>query len=246
MNFSRHARIAGFFLAAGCLLSLSVAAACSIWYTRVRILEVETRWDVKTGDWGWDPVTRKEFRPDPDHAARRVRLLPYLELGNLPPTDLRDESCSEGLFVHQSFGREYEVLQVTRWYVTRGNTWTCTGIEGAASLHVGWPLACLWTEGPLRPNPFDVLDLPGVIAVPNWLRPTQRGQFGAAIPTRIIPLGLALTSAFYGALLACAVALPRSLRTALRLRRNHCPSCNYNRHGLASGAACPECGMVGS
>jgi hypothetical protein len=46
-------------------------------------------------------------------------------------------------------------------------------------------------------------------------------------------------------LLACAptaFAWQLELRRRRRSRIGHCPTCNYNLAGLASGAACPECG----
>lgn len=86
--------------------------------------------------------------------------------------------------------------------------------------------------------------MPGIIPAPEWLRPTQVSDFAAAIPTEIIPLNLAINSALYGALIGLPLAFARTLLRHLRLRRNHCPRCNYNRHGLPPSAPCPECGPV--
>jgi hypothetical protein len=67
---------------------------------------------------------------------------------------------------------------------------------------------------------------------------------GYGLPTRILPLGFALNT-----LLAAGVVLGvvEGLGAARRWRRRskgRCPSCNYDRGGLARDAACPECGLM--
>jgi hypothetical protein len=57
-----------------------------------------------------------------------------------------------------------------------------------------------------------------------------------------LPVGFAMDTAFYGAIWWLFMAGPLKLRRHFRLRRNHCPHCNYNLAGLASGSKCPECG----
>lgn len=61
-----------------------------------------------------------------------------------------------------------------------------------------------------------------------------------AIVYHPLPLGVAVNSCFY-ALPVLALLLVTPLRRSLRLRRGHCPRCNYDlRSDFPSG--CPECG----
>jgi hypothetical protein len=58
--------------------------------------------------------------------------------------------------------------------------------------------------------------------------------------------GLLLDTAIYSILVwvFCGGAFHAGLRYRrhLRLRRNHCPTCNYNLRGLSPSSPCPECG----
>jgi hypothetical protein len=62
------------------------------------------------------------------------------------------------------------------------------------------------------------------------------------LPTRILPLGFALNTLFYAAVLLGIVEGPAFARRRVRRGRGRCPSCGYDRAGLAEGSACPECG----
>lgn len=80
------------------------------------------------------------------------------------------------------------------------------------------------------------------------LRPPDRFDPETLLPTRIVPLGFALNTLLAaGVLLGVVegVAFAR-LWVSRRVRRasGRCPSCGYDRRGLAADAACPECGRV--
>ncbi len=65
---------------------------------------------------------------------------------------------------------------------------------------------------------------------------------GACLPLRVIPLGFALDTALAAGVLLGVVEGLASARRRVRRARGRCPSCNYDRRGLAADAACPECG----
>jgi hypothetical protein len=59
------------------------------------------------------------------------------------------------------------------------------------------------------------------------------------LPTLPIWRGLAVNTAFYGALWLIPLTLPSLVIAHRRRRRGHCPACNYN---LTGSTSCPECG----
>ena len=71
----------------------------------------------------------------------------------------------------------------------------------------------------------------------SWVIPKQ-----LSLPTELLPLGFALNTLFYAAVLLGMVECIAFARRRLRHRKGRCPSCGYDRAGLAEGAACPECG----
>jgi hypothetical protein len=46
------------------------------------------------------------------------------------------------------------------------------------------------------------------------------------------------------ALVCSSVVWRVDIRAGGRTRRNHCPTCNYNRRGLPGASPCPECGSL--
>jgi hypothetical protein len=72
------------------------------------------------------------------------------------------------------------------------------------------------------------------------LRPSD--GFDGRFPTRILPLGFALNTLFYAAVLLGTVEGVAFARRRVRRGKGRCPSCGYDRAGLAEGSACPECG----
>jgi hypothetical protein len=74
-------------------------------------------------------------------------------------------------------------------------------------------------------------DIPGFIA-----------KHIIVLPTAVLPLGFALNTLFYAAVLLGVVEGVAFARRRIRRRKGRCASCGYDRAGLAEGAACPECG----
>jgi hypothetical protein len=62
------------------------------------------------------------------------------------------------------------------------------------------------------------------------------------LPATFAVLGFALNTLFYAAVLLGVVECVAFARRRVRRGKGRCPSCGYDRAGLAEGSACPECG----
>lgn len=79
--------------------------------------------------------------------------------------------------------------------------------------------------------------------MPEFLRSDHSTDGSPILPYGVVWSGFLLNTAFYGAIFWMLLLGRRWSIRAIRRRRNRCPSCNYDRRGLASpAAACPECG----
>jgi hypothetical protein len=65
-----------------------------------------------------------------------------------------------------------------------------------------------------------------------------------AYPLGIIPLGFAANTLLAAGVLLGVVEGCAFARRRVRSARGRCPSCGYDRRGLAADAACPECGKA--
>ena len=101
-----------------------------------------------------------------------------------------------------------------------------TSTSHVAVSAMGWPCLCVKTT---------IVDVRGSGAGP-WV-----GNF---IPLRPLLVGTIVNTALYSVLALGLLLIPRAIRRSSRERRGLCPSCGYPRHGLATNAACPECGSV--
>lgn len=106
----------------------------------------------------------------------------------------------------------------------------------------GWPFRCatgvrrgLWKGATETLWAFEVPD-----AINRNGEAGGKLLFFGAVPFRPIWSGLAANAVIY----ACVLGLffPAWSSLVRRRRRNHCPACNYDRQGLATGTPCPECG----
>jgi len=107
----------------------------------------------------------------------------------------------------------------------------------------GWQIDDTRTSG---------ISIHGGLQVLQWRR-SQPSMFGKrtgnydplnrfALP--LLPLwpGFLVNTAFYAILLFALARIPRMVRRVMRRRRGRCISCGYDRGGLETTAACPECG----
>jgi hypothetical protein len=102
---------------------------------------------------------------------------------------------------------------------------------------VGWPVRSMAGVTRSRHRHESLRDT--TVRAPKWMRPNQHCD---GIPTRILPVGFAINTLFaMGLLLGLVEGLAFARRRARRAK-GLCPSCGYDRGGLAKDAACPECG----
>jgi hypothetical protein len=135
---------------------------------------------------------------------------------------------------HFDFGFEVLVLDLTRKSFTSDDTHHLpTEYIVSSDTWAGWPGRALWCGGrgsfPLE----GALELPPILAQRLNVR---------KLPARILPLGFALNTLFYAAVVLGMVECVAFARRRVRRSKGRCPSCGYDRAGLANGAACPECG----
>ncbi len=107
----------------------------------------------------------------------------------------------------------------------------------------GWPFVALWYEFAVEPASRTTARA-RVVRGGYSLGAAPSGPIGVdrwhALPYRPIWYGLLLDSLIWGLCIWLIAVGARTLRRLLRLRRNHCPRCNYDLS--ASPTTCPECG----
>ncbi len=114
------------------------------------------------------------------------------------------------------------------------------GFENLSGTYAcGFPLSCMkWDYTDLmETSSTTTSQITYEFALPLYL-PTRYCY--ARLPFHPLLAGLVANTIFYAAILCAIGHLLRQTRRHLRLRRGHCPSCNYDLRGQYT--LCPECG----
>ena len=118
--------------------------------------------------------------------------------------------------------------------------WSRGGPNGSTLMvEWGWPLRCVWgaTESlrdTQRSTSFGLYNYRGQV------NPTT--TYSVAVPFAPNPWGLAVDILVWAAAWWTLLFAPARLRRYLRLRRGHCPRCNYDLRATSPASPCPECG----
>jgi hypothetical protein len=108
-------------------------------------------------------------------------------------------------------------------------------------LEAGWPVPAVMGEGRRE---MTTVTSRGALAIPPWLRPRPLPTSRPHLPARILPVGFTLNTLLAAGVLLGVVEGFAFARRRVRRAKGRCPSCGYDRGGLAGDAACPECGAA--
>jgi hypothetical protein len=124
--------------------------------------------------------------------------------------------------------------------------------DHALRVHAGFPAlalqGCEWIEGV---GQFDAIDAAScfrtIPAAGSSIRQNvisfDRNGRHRLLPTAVMPIGFAINTSFYAAILWMMVAGAGVLRRKQRLRRGRCAACGYSLRKNVS-ERCPECGVT--
>jgi hypothetical protein len=213
-------RSIGVCLILGLIAALGVAGAAG-WFLAYRIEPTSYKAELAN-------------RPKSRHVTREVGLgtTYYQEFEWLPNSGVEPRPARE---IRDAF-------HSANWVETTPESfgWSIGGPDGSATMvEWGWPCRCVWgaMESHWRTKRESSL---GLYVYFKQIDPST--TFTALLPYFPIPMGLALDTLVWAMPWWLGLFGVRSLRRHLRLRRNHCPACDYDLRATPASSPCPECG----
>jgi hypothetical protein len=101
----------------------------------------------------------------------------------------------------------------------------------------GWPFHSM--HGARGSPLYDLIRRSTLLRPPSWLLPNERCL---GLPVTVLPRGFAINTLIAAGVVLGLVEGFAFARGRVRRAKGRCPSCGYDRKGLAMDAACPECG----
>lgn len=136
--------------------------------------------------------------------------------------------------------------------VSRAEQQPVSFVSGLVTVQAcGWPCVCLGSaclENGTPPHLVAALPVPAFLQGPSprggWTLGWNAVRLRPGLPLRPITASFVVNSLLYAAIVAGLITVPRAVRCMLRRRKGRCTACGYDRRGLSSETACPECGLV--
>lgn len=231
----RFVRLAVVYLALGAAITIAISWAIAAWMplrsTSSRRVIDDRRYSYQQAlsirifrGLGWTRRSWELHTPGSDRRAAFV--IPVLN----PPLPLTIERDHPGALSWPMWGQVESVRCSPRSFPK-------DGCEHAT----GWPLPALWYDFAssfTAPGPRTIFTRNGIqLSLGQTTAPVEVQR---ALPFRPIRSGLIADSLFWALTTWSVSVLPGGIRRFRRLRRNHCPHCNYDLS--ASPTTCPECG----
>jgi hypothetical protein len=141
------------------------------------------------------------------------------------------------------------VFQTARWERAdiQPHSFSLGGPNGGISMvEWGWPCRCIWGVAewyhPRTSFSNPPTHLWGLYVYFRQIDPST--SYTREVPFAPIPAGLIVDTLVWATPWWLALFGMRRIRRWNRLRRDHCPHCDYNLAGLAADSPCPECGQT--
>jgi len=219
----------------GLLTTIAIAWTASLQTTRGMVVLPGMAWRQRTGAEG-EGWLRAHSQYKPAWRCTMSQAVPLLTYSNLPPNQLTPESVLSG-----------RARRLALPWLDGSRPWPASSRGENVDLHdYGWPLHALYTRrvyffsGPTTLT--DLTDHLWNLRSIGWFDHRPLGDI-RGLPIGPIWPGL-LADALIWSIPWAALCFARPLRIALRLRRHHCPHCNYDLAATPPDAPCPECGRT--
>jgi hypothetical protein len=227
----------GLLLLAGAIINIAVAWGCAAFIKPWRSDAGERTWVVDEAQSNWWTEHR------PSHFAERPRVASRMELTGFVAEHVSAER--QGVVVVKD---EEGLVSGLRHSNQQSPPFFDHGVRVVA----GFPALALqgheWVEGNGQNDAinaascFRAIPTTGSAIRDNVIGFDRNGRH-RLLPTGVLPIGFAINSGLYAAILWLLFAVPGAVRRRVRIKRCQCASCGYSLRDITS-EKCPECGAI--